>query len=438
MSPTASLRDRLVGYLNEITRERDPQTAPAGHAHVESYIGRNLAQHGGLKTHHFEYRGRNHRRAGELMRVLICGGGVIGAAIAYFLSRRGVQATVIERTGLACAASGKSGGFLALDWCDGTPLQALARRSFVLHASLAEEIDDDWGYRRLTTYGGSATSQGRSHPHGKASHVDWTSERVTIDQRLGSTETTAQVHPGQFTAALMRAAQAQGAELRIGQITGLVRDRNDERVEGVEVDGETVRGDAVVIAMGPWSILASAWLPLPGVFGLKGHSLVFETGTEVPAEALFLEYLDATGGVHSPEVFPRSDGTTYVCAISSESPLPIDPAEVQPDPGAIGRLQAMCSELSPVLGQNPVLAQQACYRPVTRDGRPLIGPISRLKGAYVATGHSVWGILNAPATGEAVTELIIDGLARAVDLSPFDPARLAPARSDAVEHLLKE
>ena len=45
------------------------------------------------------------------MRVLICGGGVIGASIAYFLSRRGIETTVFERTGLACAASGKSGGF---------------------------------------------------------------------------------------------------------------------------------------------------------------------------------------------------------------------------------------------------------------------------------------------------------------------------------------
>ena len=43
------------------------------------------------------------------MHVLICGGGVIGAATAYFLSCRGVRATVIERTGLACAASGKAG-----------------------------------------------------------------------------------------------------------------------------------------------------------------------------------------------------------------------------------------------------------------------------------------------------------------------------------------
>ena len=90
------------------------------------------------------------------MRVLICGGGVIGASTAYFLSCRGVAATVIERTGLACAASGKAGGFLALDWCDGTPLEALAHRSFALHTRLAAQIDDDWGYRRLTTYGGSA------------------------------------------------------------------------------------------------------------------------------------------------------------------------------------------------------------------------------------------------------------------------------------------
>ena len=74
------------------------------------------------------------------MRVLIVGGGVIGAAIAYFLSRRGAQAIVVERTDVACAASGKSGGFLALDWCDGTPLEPLARRSFALHARLAEEI----------------------------------------------------------------------------------------------------------------------------------------------------------------------------------------------------------------------------------------------------------------------------------------------------------
>ena len=86
----------------------------------------------------------------------------------------------------------------------------------------------------------------------------------------------------------------------------------------------------------------------------------------------------------------------------------------------------MCSRLSPTLGQAKVLARQACHRPVTQDGLPLIGAVAGLEGAYVATGHSVWGILNAPATGEAMAELIVDGARACVDLSPFDPARLAP------------
>ena len=98
------------------------------------------------------------------MHVLICGGGAIGASIAYFLARRGVRSTVIERAGVACAASGKSGGFLALDWCDGTPLQDLARRSFALHAQLAEEIDGDWAYRRMTTYAGFAATRAGRRP----------------------------------------------------------------------------------------------------------------------------------------------------------------------------------------------------------------------------------------------------------------------------------
>jgi hypothetical protein len=80
---------------------------------------------------------------GETMRVVICGAGVIGACTAYFLSRRGIDVIVVERTEVAAAASGKAGGFLALDWCAGTPLDALARRSFSLHAALPNEVAGD-------------------------------------------------------------------------------------------------------------------------------------------------------------------------------------------------------------------------------------------------------------------------------------------------------
>lgn len=356
------------------------------------------------------------------MRVVICGGGVIGACTAYFLRRHGVEVIVVERTEVAAAASGKAGGFLARDWCAGTPLDALARRSFALHAQLYGEIAGDWGYRALTAYSGFVAADGdpqRDAP----SRLGWLSDGVVIAQRIGTTETTAIVHPQKFTSAVMNAALAQGAELRRGRVTGIVRDAT--RARGVEVDGGVIEADAVVIAMGPWSLLAAQWMSLPAVYGQRSPSIVYNIGPNVPADALFLD-CETDGSAVSIEVFPRADGSTHITALSDIAPLPLDPAAVTPDLDAIARLQTMSERLSPLLRPERIIAQQACFRPVTEDGVPLIGRVPQSEGLYVATGHNVWGILNAPATGEAMAQLIAEGAARQVDLVPFDPARLAP------------
>jgi len=84
----------------------------------------------------------------------------------------------------------------------------------------------------------------------------------------------------------------------------------------------------------------------------------------------------------------------------------------------------MIAAVCPALGASEVLAAQACYHPVTMDGLPLIGCLPGVNGAFVATGHRAWGMLNGPATGEAMAELIVDGAAATVDITPFDPARL--------------
>jgi glycine/D-amino acid oxidase-like deaminating enzyme len=356
-------------------------------------------------------------------RIVICGGGAIGAAIAYFTGRRGARPIVIERHAIAGSASGKSGGFLALDWCGGSPVDQLARRSYALHAELASQLGNPWGYRRLTTYAGHA-AEGDTARRSRAR--PWLSDRVAITGRLGSPETTALVEPYAFTTGLMRAAEMNGAALRHGTVVDLARGPGGEVHGVVLAGGEIVEGGAVVIAMGPWSILAARWLPLPAVLGYKGHSLVFETGESIPAEALFLEYREASGEMLTPELFPRADGTTWVCAISSQDPVPVDPADVAPDAGAHARLEALCRHISPALAAAPIKARQACFRPVTEDGLPLIGAVPGVDGAYVATGHSVWGMLNAPATGEAMSELILDGQAHRVDLAPFAPGRLRP------------
>jgi len=357
------------------------------------------------------------------MRVVICGGGVIGACTAYFLSCRGVEVIVVERTEVAAAASGKAGGFLALDWCAGTPLDALARRSFQLHSALASELAGDWGHRPMSAYSGFVAPERDARRHAR-SGLDWLADGVAIAGRIGTPETTAIVHPRKFTSAMMGAAECNGVELRRGRVTGIIRHTHGAIARGVEVDGGVIEADAVVIAMGPWSLLAAEWMSLPAVFGTRSPSVVYDTGSEVPAEALFLEYQDEQGGAVTVEVFPRADGSTHVTAFSGEAPLPLDPAAVTPDEDAIARLEAICERLSPAFHSERIVARQACFRPITEDGLPLIGKVPRSEGIYVATGHNVWGILNAPATGEALSELIADGVARSTDLAPFDPIRL--------------
>jgi len=358
-------------------------------------------------------------------RIVICGGGAIGAAIAWFLSRRGGTPVVVERHEVGGAASGKSGGFLALDWCRGTALDRLARRSFALHAELAQELGNPWGYRTLKTFAGHAREGRRAHANSRAGRP-WLSPDVTLTGQIGTPQTTALVEPRAFTTGLMRAAEANGAELRHGTVSGLLRSASGA-VAGVTLEGgESIEGDGVVIAMGPWSILASRWLPLPAVYGFKGHSLVFRTGDAVPAEALFLEYEEASGEMLTPEIFARADGTVWACAVSSTASLPVDPADIAGDESAHDRLEVLCRAVSPALATAPIVAHQACFRPVTEDGLPLIGAIPGIEKAWVATGHSVWGMLNAPATGEAMAELILDGAARHVDLRHFAPGRLRP------------
>ena len=356
----------------------------------------------------------------------MCGAGVIGASVAYFLARRGVAVTVVERSGVACAASGKSGGFLALDWCDGSPLGPLARASFALHAELAKEIGADYGYRRMDTFMLAAREKGTPAGGHRVAAPRWLDGAGIVTATLGSTETTAQVTPARFTAALLDAAQASGARLRVALVEDVAR-RDGAATGVVTAEGETIDGDAVVLAMGPWTGRLAPRLRLPGVYGLKGYSVTL-AAPDVPAHALFVDYRTGDGRALEPEVFPRPEGEVYVCGMADPAPLPDSPEAVEVNEDSCAVLARAAGRVSTTLADARILRRQACYRPVTDDGLPLIGRVPGLRGAFVATGHGPWGILNAPATGLALAELVADGAASLVDLRAFDPARLRAAR----------
>ncbi|KAL5819689.1 hypothetical protein ACOSQ4_023531 [Xanthoceras sorbifolium] len=351
-------------------------------------------------------------------RVAVCGGGVIGVCTAYFLAKKGAAVTLIEKSSVACAASGKAGGFLALDWCDGGALSSLARASFNLHRSLSEELDgpEKYGYRPLTTLSLTVTeSQTSTSPSRGSNSVlpSWVDGPAKSPRTIGSSETTAQVVIGKVE--------------RVGGVEG-------GRVDAVVVEGgRVIEADAVVLALGPWSGKFEMLSSIFRVHGLKAHSIVVEPkeGAAITPHALFLSYYPAQGGKPlDPEVYPRPTGEVYLCGMSSEQEVPDDPEEISGDPASIQVLKRVARTVSSHLGEGEaqVKTEQACFLPCTDDSVPVIGEIPGAKGCYVATGHSCWGILNGPATGAALAELVIDGHASIVDLSRFSPARFVQRR----------
>jgi glycine/D-amino acid oxidase-like deaminating enzyme len=228
---------------------------------------------------------------------------------------------------------------------------------------------------------------------------------------------------------LLDAARALGTALRIGIVEGVVQ--SNGAACGVVVDGEVVTADAAVLAMGPWTgqVAASGRsggegrVRLPRITGLKGYSVTL-AAAGVPAHALFVDYRAADGRRLEPEIFPRRDGEVYVCGMADPAPLPDSPDAVEVSGAACAALARAAGRVSTALAAAAIVRRQACYRPVTDDGLPLIGRVPGVAGAYVATGHGPWGILNAPATGLALAELITEGSTTSVDLRPFDPARL--------------
>jgi glycine/D-amino acid oxidase-like deaminating enzyme len=364
-----------------------------------------------------------------MVKVVICGGGIMGCGTAYYLSRllgsEKADITVVEACDdVASQASGKAGGFLARDWCSG-PLASLAERSFDMHEQLAQELGAEViGYRRLSTL--AVTAERRSgtnvRDHGVKSDGGqcWLDDGVVKQvSSLGSTETTAQVHPRLLTRALM---DKSGASLVKGRVEGVSLD--GKKVQAVMVEGgRQLEADVVVVTMGPWSGAAASWFPdakLPVIRGSRAHSVVL--AGETPPTAVFLQ-LDNS----EPELYPRPDGTVYVCGAGDAEPLPADPREVTPRMTACDQLVADAGAISHTLRNAEVRAKQACYLPAAPDGQPVIGAIPGYEGAFVAAGHTCWGILNGPATCLAMAEMIL-GRPVTVPVAAFDPARFSPER----------
>ncbi|KAJ6781159.1 hypothetical protein PWT90_07870 [Aphanocladium album] len=393
--------------------------------------------------------------------------------------------TIIEAgSAIATGASGKAGGLLAL-WAYPSSLVPLSFKLHAELAA-EHNGAEKWGYRRCKcgsieasvpeskiaemqrriasasakTENGveegkaweklpkqDSAAQGRLKEAPLPAELDWVDRDVVLDwseMSRGGASDTAQVHPYQFTKHMASFAEAAGVKTRTkAQVTG-IKVANDE-VEGVEYrdreTGETVTLDGVtdlIVAAGPWT---GQLLPRSKIDGLRAHSVVYEAElspfaifTDVELPLSFVPEHRASKGqkrMHKgrvdPEIYARPFGEAYACGEPDTLiPLPDVVDDVQYDEGLCDDITAYVGTFSPVLGTAPIKAKQACYLPrhmrFGQESGPLIGK-TVVPGLYVASGHTCWGIQNAPATAQLMSEIIFDGEAKSSDIDNLDPRK---------------
>ena len=370
----------------------------------------------------------------ETAEVVIIGGGIVGCATGYFLARRGVQVTIVEKEAVGSCASGFAAGLLNPLYGDNIPgpLESLARESFNMHLSLAEEVADETGLdprMEATSSIWLAFNEAETAEVGElfrltrrmegfpAQWLDGEDVR-SLEPRISPlvmngmrVEGTRQVSSYEYTLALSGAAEKRGAAIRHGTVRGL-RQSSEGQVTGVVLEGEEVACDKVVIAMGPWTGQAEGWLGIPVPVGpLKGQILRLE----VAGPAIEHSFYHSGGGY----VSPKPDGLVWVG--TTEEQVGFDD---QPTPEARVSILKEATGVVPALSEAKVALQTACLRPVSEDGLPIIGAVPGREGVYLATGAGRKGILLGPAMARATADLITDGHTD-LPVGPFSPGRFA-------------
>jgi glycine/D-amino acid oxidase-like deaminating enzyme len=390
-------------------------------------------------------------RADEMTRrVIVIGGGIVGLSTAALLARSGAEVTVIEREAIGAGASGRNSGSIQRPF--DPVLAELYLESLELYRALAaDEPASGFTLPRspagllLVTHRAAVAAALASHL--EATIPDLAAEVLDgpalarVEPALGPDVVAVRlpvgfpVVPALPTYAWAAAAEHHGAVIRIGH--GARPQIRSDRVAGVIVDGVTLAADAVVVAAGPWTPEVvdptGTWHPIRRSWGVVVDVLLARPPRHVIEEAdmdaaLGTGELAAGAGAerHDPETTPESSVVTAggVSAVGSTF------LSEEPDPEAwTERILGRAARFVPGIIDAPIRETRACARPVSVDGRPLVGAVPGVEGLFVGAGHGPWGISTGPASGRIIAAMVLGQLG--APPSPLDPARFGRPPVDA-------
>jgi D-amino-acid dehydrogenase len=414
--------------------------------------------------------------------VVVIGGGVIGVCAAYYLQRAGRRVTLLEQGEIGSGSShGNAGGIVpshsvplaapgailqGLRWMfnpkspfyikpridfdlfrwllhfraaanqpavDRTLPSAIAlgRASLELYEDLVAREELDCGFAKTGLLGIYKTKRGFEEAleqaqllseAGVQSRILNSSDVVRMeptvrDDMVGGVffEGDASLRPDAFVRELALRLYESGTDIRT-HVEVLGTDVYAGRIKSIKTTDGDYAANTVVLAAGAWSprVVKELGLRLP-VQPAKGYSITFDTPGEASGRPLMLG--EARVGISPFGQQMRVAGTLELSGIN----LNIRRRRVDALREAMG--EYLTYDASP--RQEDVWVGM---RPLSPDGLPMIGRMGNPSNLVVATGHSMTGMTQGPATGMLVSQIVLRQPTD-IDIGPMSPERFNAARA---------
>jgi sarcosine oxidase subunit beta len=370
--------------------------------------------------------------------IVIIGGGCMGASTAYYLAERGAgKIVLLEREKfLGMGSTGRNAGGVRYQFSTEVNIR-LSLFSLDVLAHFEELFGISAGYRPLgylfllTTPAEVAAFKANVELQHRVG-VPWVrylepteiarlAPLVNLDGVIGGTfcPRDGLADPNSVTQGFAKGARRRGAQIETETtVTGIKTESG--RVSAVVTNRGEIATRTVVNCAGPWAaqIGKLVGLDIP-IVPVRRQFFTTDALPQVPRDHVFtIEF--ATSFYFHPE------GAGLLVGMSNPDEKPGDTYAIDEE-FHLKTLERALYRL-PLLEHARVASQLAGLYEVTPDAHPILAPARALPGLYIAAGFSGHGFQHSPATGKVMSELILDGAAKSVDISMLDLERFAEGR----------
>jgi sarcosine oxidase subunit beta len=368
---------------------------------------------------------------------LIVGGGVMGTSIAWHLAQRRVgKVVLLEKSFLGAGSSGKSGAIIRQHYSNRLTAQ-MARHSL----RVFERFDEIVGGPPVFTRTGMVLIVNQRDRVGLEANVRMQRE-LGIDVRLVSAAELAAIDPNvhlaenelaafeaeagyveavQVVASVANAARREGAEIREGvEVKSVLVD--GQKLAGVETSIGRLHSRNVILATGPWAarLARGAGIPLPVQACRTQVALYRRPPDDSPRGAVYGDFVQ---GLYFKPTHGEMIHAGSLAGEEIREPVDPDNYNEAADGAWLPQVRNRLSQRYPTMSRCYGRGGFGALYAITPDWHPILDRLPGIEGGYCAVGFSGHGFKMSPIVGQLMAELIVDGQARTLDITPLRLSR---------------